>query len=196
MIAFIEGDLVEKTPAYVVVNCSGVGYMIHISLNTFSKIPDSGSVRLHTSMIVREDAHTLYGFATQEEKNLFKNLITVSGVGPNTARMILSSMTVEEVSGSIVSGDASALQSVKGIGAKSAQRIVVDLKDKLGKESYVSQENLIPSDNTLREEALTALVMLGYNKPIAQKTINQILKKNAGVKLTVEQLIKEALKYS
>ncbi|TVQ89320.1 MAG: Holliday junction branch migration protein RuvA [Bacteroidetes bacterium] len=196
MIAFIEGDLVEKTPAYVVVNCSGVGYMIHISLNTFSKIPDSGTVKLHTSMIVREDAHTLYGFATQEEKNLFKNLITVSGVGPNTARMILSSMTVEEVSGSIVSGDASALQSVKGIGAKSAQRIVVDLKDKLGKESYVSQENLISSDNTLREEALTALVMLGYNKPIAQKTINQILKKNAGVKLTVEQLIKEALKYS
>jgi len=196
MIAFIEGELVEKSPAYVVVNCSGVGYMIHISLNTFSKIPDSGTVKLHTSMIVREDAHTLYGFATQEEKNLFKNLITVSGVGPNTARMILSSMTVEEVSGSIVSGDASALQSVKGIGAKSAQRIVVDLKDKLGKESYVSQENLIPSDNTLREEALTALVMLGYNKPIAQKTINQILKKNAGVKLTVEQLIKEALKYS
>jgi holliday junction DNA helicase RuvA len=196
MIAFIEGDLVEKNPAYVVINCSGVGYLIHISLNTYSKLPDSGRVKLHTSLIIREDAHTLFGFFQQNEKNLFKHLISVSGVGPNTARMILSSLSVEEVNQAIVGNNASVLQMVKGIGAKSAQRIVVDLKDRIEKEGFVAEENLVLSNNTLREEALSALVMLGYNKPVAQKTINQILKKNAGVDMSVEQLIKEALKYS
>jgi holliday junction DNA helicase RuvA len=196
MIAFIEGDLVEKNPAYVVINCSGVGYLIHISLNTYSKLPDSGRVKLHTSLIIREDAHTLFGFFLQNEKNLFKHLISVSGVGPNTARMILSSLSVEEVNQAIVGNNASVLQAVKGIGAKSAQRIVVDLKDRIEKEGFVAEENLVLSNNTLREEALSALVMLGYNKPVAQKTINQILKKNAGVDMSVEQLIKEALKYS
>jgi len=196
MIAFIEGDLVEKNPAYVVLNCSGVGYLIHISLNTYSKLPDSGRVKLHTSLIIREDAHTLFGFFQQNEKNLFKHLISVSGVGPNTARMILSSLSVEEVNQAIVGNNASVLQAVKGIGAKSAQRIVVDLKDRIEKEGFVAEENLVLSNNTLREEALSALVMLGYNKPVAQKTINQILKKNAGVEMSVEQLIKEALKYS
>ncbi len=196
MIAFIEGDLVEKNPAYVVLNCSGVGYMIHISLNTFSKLPESGRVKLHTSLIIREDAHTLFGFFQQNEKNLFKHLISVSGVGPNTARMILSSMSVEEINQAIVGNNASVLQTVKGIGAKSAQRIVVDLKDRIEKEGYITEENLVQPNNTLREEALSALVMLGYNKPVAQKTINQILKKNAGVDMSVEQLIKEALKYS
>ncbi len=196
MIAFIEGELVEKNPAYVVINCSGVGYLIHISLNTYSKLPDSGRVKLHTSLIIREDAHTLFGFFLQNEKNLFKHLISVSGVGPNTARMILSSLSVEEVNQAIVGNNASVLQAVKGIGAKSAQRIVVDLKDRIEKEGFIAEENLVQSNNTLREEALSALVMLGYNKPVAQKTINQILKKNAGVDMSVEQLIKEALKYS
>lgn len=196
MIAFLEGDLVEKNPAYVVLNCSGVGYLIHISLNTYSKLPESGRVKLHTSLIIREDAHTLFGFFRQEEKNLFKHLISVSGVGPNTARMILSSMSVEEINQAIVGNNASVLQTVKGIGAKSAQRIVVDLKDRIEKEGFIAEENLMQSNNTLREEALSALVMLGYNKPVAQKTINQILKKNAGVDMSVEQLIKEALKYS
>jgi Holliday junction DNA helicase RuvA len=196
MIAFLEGDLVEKNPAYVVLNCSGVGYLIHISLNTYSKLPESGRVKLHTSLIIREDAHTLFGFFRQDEKNLFKHLISVSGVGPNTARMILSSMTVEEINQAIVGNNASVLQAVKGIGAKSAQRIVVDLKDRIEKEGFFAEENLVQSNNTLREEALSALVMLGYNKPVAQKTINQILKKNAGVDMSVEQLIKEALKYS
>jgi holliday junction DNA helicase RuvA len=196
MIAFLEGDLVEKNPAYVVLNCNGVGYLIHISLNTYSKLPESGRVKLHTSLIIREDAHTLFGFFRQDEKNLFKHLISVSGVGPNTARMILSSMTVEEINQAIVGNNASVLQAVKGIGAKSAQRIVVDLKDRIEKEGFIAEENLVQSNNTLREEALSALVMLGYNKPVAQKTINQILKKNAGVDMSVEQLIKEALKYS
>ena len=196
MIAFLEGDLVEKNPAYVVLNCSGVGYMIHISLNTYTKLPESGRVKLHTSLIIREDAHTLFGFFEQNEKTLFKHLISVSGVGPNTARMILSSMSVEEISQAIVGNNASVLQAVKGIGAKSAQRIVVDLKDRIEKEGFFEEENLVQPNNTLREEALSALVMLGYNKPVAQKTINQILKKNAGVNMSVEQLIKEALKYS
>lgn len=196
MIAFIEGDLVEKNPAFVVINCSGVGYLIHISLNTYSKLPESGRVKLHTSLIIREDAHTLFGFFHQDEKNLFKHLISVSGVGPNTARMILSSMSVEEINQAIVGNNASVLQAVKGIGAKSAQRIVVDLKDRIEKEGFITEENLVQPNNTLREEALSALVMLGYNKPVAQKTINQILKKNAGVNMSVEQLIKEALKYS
>lgn len=196
MIAFIEGDLVEKNPAFVVINCSGVGYLIHISLNTYSKLPESGRVKLHTSLIIREDAHTLFGFFHQDEKNLFKHLISVSGVGPNTARMILSSMSVEEINQAIVGNNASVLQAVKGIGAKSAQRIVVDLKDRIEKEGFITEENLVQPNNTLREEALSALVMLGYNKPVAQKTITQILKKNAGVNMSVEQLIKEALKYS
>lgn len=196
MIAFIEGDLVERNPAYVVLNCNGVGYLIHISLNTFTKLPETGRVKLHTSLIIREDAHTLFGFFQQDEKNLFKHLISVSGVGPNTARMILSSMSVEEINQAIVGNNASVLQAVKGIGAKSAQRIVVDLKDRIEKEGYIAEENLVQSNNTLREEALSALVMLGYSKPVAQKTINQILKKNAGVNMSVEQLIKEALKYS
>lgn len=196
MIAFIEGDLVERNPAYVVLNCSGVGYLIHISLNTFTKLPESGRVKLHTSLIIREDAHTLFGFFQQDEKNLFKHLISVSGVGPNTARMILSSMSVEEINQAIVGNNASVLQAVKGIGAKSAQRIVVDLKDRIEKDGYIAEENLVQPNNTLREEALSALVMLGYNKPVAQKTINQILKKNVGVNMSVEQLIKEALKYS
>ncbi len=196
MIDFIEGDLAEKNPAYVVLNCNGIGYLVHISLNTYSKLPDSGKVKLHTNLIIREDAHTLFGFAKNEEKTLFRHLISVSGVGPNTARMILSSLTVEEVHNAIVSNNVGLLQAVKGIGGKSAQRIVVDLKDKLEKEGVLTEENLITSNNTLREEALSALVMLGYNKAAAQKTISQILKKNNNADMSVEQLIKEALKYS
>lgn len=196
MIAFIEGEIAEVNPAFVVVNCHGVGYMLNISLNTFTAVQHARQVRLHTEMIVREDAHTLYGFATTEERTLFRHLISVNGVGPNTARMILSSMTVDEVSQAIVGNNASALQAVKGIGAKSAQRIVLDLKDKLEKEGISSAENLAPANNTIRQEALSALVMLGYNKAIAQKTLNQVLKNNPGSSMSVEQLIKEALKYS
>ncbi len=196
MIAFIEGEIAEVNPAFVVVNCHGVGYMMHISLNTFTAVQHARTVRLHTEMIVREDAQILYGFATTEERTLFRHLISVNGVGPNTARMILSSMSVDEVSQAIVGNDASALQAVKGIGAKSAQRIVLDLKDKLEKEGISSAENLAPANNTIRQEALSALVMLGYNKAIAQKTLNQVLKNNPGGSMSVEQLIKEALKYT
>lgn len=196
MIAFIEGEVAEINPAYVVINCNGVGYMLQISLSTFTAVQGKPNVRLHTEFIVREDAHTLYGFSTMEEKALFRHLISVNGVGPNTARMILSSLSVDEISSAIITNNAGVLQSVKGIGAKSAQRIVLDLKDKLEKEGISAPENLAISDNTIRQEALSALVMLGYNKAVAQKTLNQVIKASPGAAYTVEQLIKEALKYS
>jgi holliday junction DNA helicase RuvA len=196
MIAFVEGDIDELNPAYVVINCHGIGYMLHISLSTYSAIQDLARVRLFSELIIREDAHTLYGFATQDERTLFRHLISVSGVGPSTARMVLSSLSVEEVHQAIVGNNAAILQSVKGIGAKSAQRIVLELKDKLEKEGIPATEILAPANNTLRQEALSALVMLGFNKALAQKTLNQVLKNNPGKTLSIEQLIKEALKYS
>ncbi len=196
MISFIEGEIAELTPAYVVINCHGVGYMLHISLNTYTSIQNTQKTRLFSELIVREDAHTLFGFASARERTLFRHLISVSGVGPSIARMVLSSMSVEEVSQAIVGNNVAVLQAVKGIGAKSAQRIVLDLKDKLEKEGVLAGENLAPANNTMREEALSALVMLGYNKASAQKTLNQVLKNNPGASLSIEQLIKEALKYS
>ncbi len=194
MIAFIEGTLEEKNPAYLVINCQGVGYLVHISLHTFSQLPDTGPVRVHTVQVIREDAHTLFGFSEAREKELFKHLISVSGVGPNTARMILSSMSPPEVKAAIVSNNINALQSIKGIGAKSAQRIIVDLRDRLGKEEMGKGENLVLTDNTIREEALSALVMLGFTKNSASKAIGDILKDRQGQQLTAEELVKDALK--
>jgi holliday junction DNA helicase RuvA len=194
MIAFIEGIIEEKNPAYLVVNCGGVGYLIHISLHTFSAIPDKGNIRIQTLQVIREDAHTLYGFAEKEERELFKHLITVSGIGPNTARMILSSMSPNEIRSAIVSKNISMLQSIKGIGAKSAQRIVVDLKDKLEKEGVFGDDYLVSANNTIQEEALSALVMLGFNKNSAQKAVGAILRKRQGEVITAEELVKEALK--
>ena len=194
MIAFIEGTIEEKNPAYLVINCQGVGYMVHISLHTYSAIPDSGVVRIHTLQVVREDAHTLFGFSTREERELFRHLITVSGVGPNTARMILSSQSPSDVKAAIVGANVSMLQSIKGIGAKTAQRIVVDLKDKLEKEGVITGDYLIPADNTMQEEALSALVMLGFTKNAARKAIGAILKNRQGQQVSAEELVKEALK--
>lgn len=194
MIAFIEGKPEVKNPAYVIINCNGVGYLIHISLNTFSKLPQGEKIRLHTYHAVSENAQTLFGFAEEQEKDLFKHLISVSGIGPNTARMILSSASPQEIKKAIVGKDLSLLQTIKGIGAKSAQRIVVDLKDKLEKEGIAAEGNLTLADNTLRDEALSALVMLGFNKVTAQKTIHQLLQKNSDPGITVEKLIKDALK--
>jgi holliday junction DNA helicase RuvA len=194
VIAFIEGTIEEKNPAYLVINCQGVGYLIHISLHTFSQLPESGLVRVHTVQVIREDAHTLFGFSGAEEKELFKHLISVSGVGPNTARMILSSMSPGEIKIAIVGNNVNVLQSIKGIGAKSAQRIVVDLKDRLGKEEMIRGENLVLTDNTIQEEALSALVMLGFTKNSARKAIADILKKKQGHVVTAEELVKDALK--
>lgn len=194
MIASIEGKIAEKNPTFVVIECNGIGYQVNVSLNTYSQISDSSSVKLLTHLVVREDAQILYGFAKEEERELFRNLISVSGVGPNTARMILSSMSVNEIRLAIVNKDISTLQSIKGIGSKTAQRIIVDLKDKIEKAGVLAEENLGSTDNTIRDEALSALVMLGYNKAIAQKTISLVIKQRSGNIPTVEQLIKEVLK--
>jgi holliday junction DNA helicase RuvA len=194
MIAFIEGVIEVKNPAYVVINCHGLGYLLHISLHTYSRIPDRGQAKIFTHQVIREDAHLLFGFAEEDERELFRLLISVSGVGPNTARMVLSSMSPTEVKSAIVGSNVSMLQSIKGIGAKTAQRIVVDLRDRLEKEGVFKDENLVFSNNTMHEEALSALVMLGFAKNAAQKALATILKKKQGAPITTEELVKEALK--
>lgn len=192
MYEFLQGKLVEKNPAYAVIDCSGVGYYVNISLNTFSKIGKEEQVKLFVHFIVREDAMQLYGFVDVHERETFRKLISVSGVGASTARMILSSMNPDEVYQSINSGNVAALKAVKGIGAKSAQRIIVDLKDKLD-ELPVDGENLPMQHNTLKDEALSALIALGFSKPMAQKGLTKVFKTNPEVD-KVEDLIKETLK--
>ena len=191
MYAYISGKITFYSPTLVVVENQGIGYNINITVNTFSKIKDSSDVKLYTHLVVREDAHILYGFADENERKLFQLLITVSGVGANTARLILSSLTTEEVFNAITSGNVNVLQSVKGIGGKTAQRIVIDLKDKLLKQD-ISIEKVDVSNNTLKEEALSGLLILGFSKGMAEKAINKILKQSDID--NVESLIKEALK--
>jgi Holliday junction DNA helicase RuvA len=191
MITQLEGNIVEKTPTYVVIDCMGVGYQVHISLNTFSKIPSVGKCKLYTHLIIREDAHLLYGFADKHERQLFDLLISVSGVGASTARMILSSLNPSELEQVIASGNVSALKSIKGIGEKSAQRIIVDLKDKIAKD-LVSTDTVLPFLNPLREEALAALIALGFQKQAAEKAIDKSIKTSSVS--NVEELIKLSLK--
>jgi holliday junction DNA helicase RuvA len=192
MITHIDGVLEEKNPAYAVIDVNGVGYILHISLNTYSAIPDKGRVRLFTHLAIKEDAHTLYGFATRSEREMYRQLISVSGVGPSTARMILSSLSPTECANAIVSGNVLVFKQVKGIGAKSAERIIIDLKDKVSGEIY-SLENLTTSDNTIKNEALSALIVLGVDKKKAEKIIADSLQK-FGDDITVENLVKVALK--
>lgn len=182
----------EKTPTYAVIDCHGVGYHLHISLNTFTKLPDSGSCKLYVHQVIREDAHLLYGFFDPEERIIFRDLITVQGVGANTARMILSSMTVPEIVSAITRNNVSEFQAVKGIGAKTAQKIILDLKDKMGKEEIQGQI-FMPSHNTIGKEALSALILLGFPKNQAEKAVNQIIKQS-GETVALEDLIKTALK--
>jgi len=191
MYAFISGKLVEITPTYVIVDNQGVGYFINITVNTYSQIKNLKEAKLYTHLVVREDAHILYGFAKENERLLFLMLITVSGVGANTARLILSSLTTEETFQAITTGNASVLQSVKGIGAKTAQRIVIDLKDKLMKQD-IQLEKIASNHNTLMDEALSGLLILGFNKAIAEKAMRKVLKQTDIN--SVEELIKEALK--
>ncbi len=192
MISFIEGNIVEKTPTYAIIECNGVGYHINISLQTYSKLSDSGRCRLYTHLAIREDAHLLYGFADQEERSLFRQLITVQGVGANSARMILSSLNLREIYQAIVSDHYSTLQSVKGIGAKTAQKIVLELKDKLAKE-VLQGEFFATTHNTVTKEALSALITLGFPKNQAEKAIALVVKQR-GESLSLEELIKFALK--
>ena len=168
MIAHIKGRLVEKTPTYVVIDCNGVGYKLNISLQTYTSIEDENCKLLTLILSVKEDSHTLYGFFTADERELFRQLISVSGVGPNTARMILSTYSALEIISYIISADVPAIQNVKGIGAKTAQRIIIDLKDKVGKGLETS-DLLFTQDNTVRDEALSALLALGFRKKLQKR---------------------------
>ena len=192
MIEYLRGEIVEITPAYVVMDCAGVGYYANISLNTYTALQHAVSGKIFIYEAIREDAHVLFGFSSKEERDLFLLLISVSGIGGNTARMILSAFSVQELRNVISSGDAVQLKNVKGIGLKTAQRIIVDLKDKIG--IPVGAEPLVagqPSGET-REEAVSALVILGFAANVSAKVVSSVLKGNTG--LTVEQIIKESLK--
>ena len=191
MIAHINGKLVEKNPTFVVIECGGVGYQLNISLNTYSKLPSDENCKLYTQFVVREDAQILYGFSNSSERRLFQLLVSVSGIGPSTAMMVLSAGDANEIQEAILSGNVAWFNGVKGIGPKSAQRIILDLKDKIAKEN-IGSDNVLPIDNTIKEEALSALVMLGFNRSLAEKTISKILKNNP--EFGVEDLIKNALK--
>jgi len=192
MYSFIEGKIAELNPAVAVIDCHGVGYLINISLNTYTKISGKESCRLHTHLVVREDAMILYGFAEEQERFIFQQLISVSGIGPNTARLILSSLSPDEVADAIINEKVRILQSIKGIGGKSALRLIVDLKDKMQKDAP-ARENLGSEHNTVKAEALSALVMLGFNKTMAEKAIEQVMKAE-GLALPVEHMVKSALK--
>ena len=189
MIAHINGKLVEKNPTTLIIECNGLGYEVKISLNTFSAIGSDEAVKVYTQFIVREDAQLLYGFATKEEREMFNHLISVSGIGPNTAMIMLSSMIPDEIEHAIQSEDVKTIQSIKGIGVKTAQRVIIDLKDKMLKIVF-STENIFNQNNTNRFDALTALVSLGFDKKAAEKAIDKIATGDE----SVEILIKEALK--
>ena len=192
MYSFISGKIAEKNPAYVVIDNHGVGYLINITLNTFTSIGEQSEVKLYVHLAIREDAHILYGFYTEEERSLFLQLITVSGVGCNTARLILSSLTVRETIEAIANNNIRAIQSVKGIGAKTAQRIIVDLHDKVLKLNISDEEKTPLAYNTLKEEALSALMVLGFNRTSIEKILDKLLSQMENP--NVEQLIKEALR--
>jgi holliday junction DNA helicase RuvA len=192
MINHIKGKLLQKTPTHVVVEASGVGYFINISLHTYAQIQDEEAVLIYTYLSIREDAHVLYGFFDESERRLFTHLISVSGIGPNTARMMLSSISPQEIQDAIVRGDVALVQKIKGIGPKSAQRLILELQDKLKKEGSGTLLSA-PLNNTAKEEALSALIMLGFAKTSAEKALEQIIRAE-GNALSVERLIKLALK--
>lgn len=191
MYEFIEGTLIEKNPACCIIETGGIGYFIQITLTTFSQLGTQTHVKLYLHQVVREDAHLLFGFHSRQEREMFRMLLSVSGVGANTARMMLSSLTSDEIQQAILTGNVSLLQSIKGIGGKTAQRVILDLRDKISKEKVTGE--LFPSKgNRLNEEALSALVILGFNKGEADKVIGKILL--AEKSLSLEDLIKKALK--
>jgi holliday junction DNA helicase RuvA len=189
MIAHLSGKLIEKNPTSLVIECSGVGYEVKISLTTFSALGSEEFVQVFTQFIVREDAQLLFGFSSKEEREMFNHLISVSGIGPNTAMIMLSSLSSEEIAHAIQSEDVRTIQSVKGIGVKTAQRVIIDLKDKMLKMTFAT-ENVFTQNNTNRFDALTALVSLGFDKKLVEKAIDKI---STGQE-SVEQLIKQALK--
>lgn len=191
MIAHLKGKLVEKNPTDVVIECNGVGYFLNISLNTYSQIPDQENLQLFTHLQVKEDSHTLFGFATKAEREIFRLLISVSGIGASTARTLLSSLEPKQVQEAIVTEDVALIQSIKGIGAKTAQRVIIELKDKIVKTYHLDELSPI-KNNTSKEEALSALEVLGFNKKQAEKEVEKIIRMQP--EATVEDVIKQALK--
>jgi Holliday junction DNA helicase RuvA len=191
MIAHIQGKIVEKTPTDVVIDCGGVGYHVNISLHTYSLLPSTESIKLYTYLQIKEDAHTLFGFVEKSEREIFKMLLSVSGIGASIARTMLSSLEPRQVIQAIAVGDVAAIQSIKGIGAKTAQRAILDLKDKVLK-LYDLDEVSISHDNRNKDEALSALEVLGFNKKLAEKAVDKIV--NLDSDATVESIIKQALK--
>ena len=189
MIAHLRGKLVEKNATNLVLECNGVGYEVKISLNTYSSISSDENCFVYIQFIVREDAQLLYGFSTKEEKEMFNNLISVSGIGPNTAMIMLSSLIPTEIAHAISSEDVKTIQSIKGIGAKTAQSVIIDLKDKVAKINF-SSEDVSSSNNKNKLDAFNALLSLGFDK----KSLDKVLDKISSGNESVEQLIKEALK--
>jgi len=191
MIAHIQGKLVEKTPTEVIIDCNGVGYSINISLHTYSLLPKTDFIKLFTHLIIKEDAHSLYGFVEKSEKEIFKMLLTVSGIGAGIARTMLSSIEPKQIIQALASGDVATIQSIKGIGSKTAQRVILDLKDKVLK-IYDLNEISMSQHNISREESLSALEVLGYVRKNAEKVVDKIIKENP--EAGVETIIKQALK--
>jgi Holliday junction DNA helicase RuvA len=191
MLNYLKGELVELTPTNATLELNGIGYELNISLHSFSQLNGVTSCKIYVHQVIREDAHLLFGFASVEERSVFRMLISVSGVGANTARMILSSLSPDEVRNAVATANVTLLQSIKGIGAKSAQRIIVDLKDKMVKSADLSQI-FKPVDNTIKKEALSALEILGFSRKQSEKIIDKIISANTVIQ--VDEVIKQALK--
>lgn len=191
MIAHLQGKLVEKTPTEVVIDCGGVGYHVNISLHTYSLLPQTENIRLFTYLQIKEDAHTLFGFVEKSEREIFKMLLSVSGIGAGIARTMLSSLEPKQIIQALAVGDIATIQAIKGIGSKTAQRAILDLKDKVLKV-YDLDEVSMAANNTNKDEALSALEVLGFNKKLAEKAVDRIAKDQPGA--SVESLIKQALK--
>ena len=191
MIAHIQGKIVEKTPTEVVIDCGGVGYHINISLHTYSLLPLSETIKLFTYLQIKEDAHTLFGFVEKSEREIFKMLLSVSGIGASIARTMLSSLDPKQIIQALAVGDLATIQSIKGIGTKTAQRAILDLKDKVLKLYDLDEVSML-QNNTNKDEALSALEVLGFNKKLAEKVVDKIV--NLDSDATVESIIKQALK--
>lgn len=191
MIAHLQGKLVEKSPTQLVVDCGGVGYDVHISLHTYSLLPNSDFIKIFTYLQIKEDSHTIFGFVEKSEREIFKLLISVSGIGANIARTMLSSLDPKQITNAIASGDVVTIQSIKGIGSKTAQRVILDLKDKILK-LYDLDEVSMSQSNTNRDEALSALEVLGFVRKTSEKIIDKIVKEDP--EASVESIIKQALK--
>ncbi len=191
MIHHLKGKLVEKNPTHVIIECGGVGYFVNISLHTFSLLPEGELISLFTHLQIKEDSHTLFGFVEKSEREIFRLLLSVSGIGSSTARTMLSSMSPAQIRDAIANGDVPSIQSIKGIGAKTAQRVILDLKDKVLKVYDIDEVSPIPN-NTNKDEALSALEVLGFARKQSERVVDKVLSQDASI--SVENIIKLALK--